>query len=253
MQVKKVISTVLAVLLCLILADCGNRGGGAEEQKKERTPVSNGSAVLGQNAQETEAVISTNENAISTEQDKTAKSEDIIYKIYFYKNFSSNDPVCLADVTHDGRKEMIAVGKDRSQNDSTYDIQKYLYVYTIAENHVTLIYMEGIPNSRVTWYITGFDGSCNLVKDVQGIWQGSGTATATEFFLTPSGNTVEVSSFSQDFGTNGKDGYIEYDVAQYLYGRKVEEKYGENFSNLCFIASDDDLKPTYMNSQVVFN
>lgn len=158
------------------------------------------------------------------------------YYDYFCSNYGNDDLVCFADVTHDGKDEMI-VG-DMTMN------QQSLLVFTIKNGQVKKIYeYGGLFQFRATYFLTSTSGQCNLVEEFRGIWQGSGTAAIKEFYLTDSGEEVVVKSVEQQYGTLGNDPInVPYEEAEDKFNEQIEKNYGKGYSKLYYFYNSDGVK-----------
>ncbi len=163
-------------------------------------------------------------------------SDEKAYYDYFYSNYGNDDLVCFADVTHDGKDEMIV-------GDMTM-YQQSLIVFTIKNGQVKKIYeTEALSNSRATFFLTTASGQCNFVEEFWAIWSGSGTAGAREFYLTDSGQEVEVKSVEQQFGDIGYGSpEVPYEEAEAKFDEQIEKNYGKGYSTLYYFYNLDGAK-----------
>ena len=241
---KKILRKLLpAVLICIFVASgagCSKKG-----EKNNIKPLNRESGVattfdsvegsIAAQNKETDSSFEKKEQPAKTTEAVKTDSTYELYKNFFYRHYTSEDMVYLLDVTHDGKSDMIAIGRPENEN-------LEIHIYTVVNGKITEIYMMYLVNSRIAFYATKKSGTCNLVEDANGVYQGSGGRHYREFYLSQSGDAVCVKTFSQQYGKpSDAESFIDYDVAEALYNEKVAQIYGKNFSDLYLVFSKDDV------------
>ena len=233
--VAGVFLSVAVFLICVVITGLKNNGSDSKEGKAGKTyegrqtePNTNANVDDGYKTDTDPEYNGSEESDISTygSMDDTVKKEgkaDIkqIYREYFYKHHCNDDIVCLADVTHDGKDEMIVV----SFADS-YWIEGF--VYTIKDNEVVEIFeksgAEDHAGGFFSWYLADKGEYYNLAEEYFGMWQGLGETRYDEYYLSPEGERMDC--FSIKCPRNSEDTDYEGRVTD-----KALSDYGRSLSN----------------------
>lgn len=138
------------------------------------------------------------------EKSVTAEDAATLYHDYFWREFSENDMVCLADVTHDGVADMIVV--DFLDEDTS---TRMGYVFTIdSKKEVRQIYSRVGSEYHMgyggffNWFIKPSGKYYNLGAEEGDMAMNHGTKTFHEFYLDNNGRIIDVTSktiSSEDF------------------------------------------------------
>lgn len=112
------------------------------------------------------------------------------YKVFFYNRFGRRERVIFADVTQDGRAEMLVLRKYTNGSCSGY-------VYTLdVSGNVTLLYSNSGGADHVSgfygWYLKPTDNGFHLAEETFGMNNGIGTLAFEEYYLRPDGKRVSV-------------------------------------------------------------
>ena len=133
------------------------------------------------------------------------------FKNFFISNYSMDDIVYLADVTHDGVQDMIVIQQE--------DEQFYGgYVYTCDDSEIKMIYeIHGGTDHAggfFNWYIIQRDSGWNLAEEFFGMWQGMGEESFDEYYLTNMGERINVDSITCPESDSDVDaeGYVKDDA-----------------------------------------
>lgn len=137
-------------------------------------------------------------------------------KTFFYENFSPDDKVVIADVTHDGINDMIVIIQE--------DEWSYECILCIGSetNEMTKIQLDRGGNFHAGGFFNIYirqteDGFSNLGRQSYNMWQGYGTLSFDEYYLDSSGNiilveSIEASSPSNDIPISNEE-YQRYESA----------------------------------------
>jgi len=144
------------------------------------------------------------------------------YKKYFDSWFGDEDKVYLADVTHDGRDELLVMDLDYvGDSDSVFVTG---YVFTISGDHIVNIYKNYGGSSHVSgfyeWYLVPCADGYNLAEEEVAMWQGFGSLCMEEYYINSSGNKVVVNSVSvsnKDQGAQDADGSVSEEAMNNYY------------------------------------
>lgn len=159
-----------------------------------------------------------NENADNSENEKLLTE-------YYRENLRDCTLSFLADVTKDGKYELITVYDD--------DMIVKGYVHYVSENNVELIYEKTGAHSHAggffAWYIkeSGTEGQYQLVEEGFGMWQGRGQLDTEVYYLDSDGEkivteTASVKSIDSDITEEAINKYdnevsavvgVSYDIA----------------------------------------
>ncbi len=168
----------------------------------------------------------------------SAEQARALYETYFWKEFSTNDLACMADVTHDGVDELIVVHFCDEEGERIEG-----YVFTIDEKEqVKGIYSKVGSAFHVggyfNWYIREGDSGFILGSE-EGYWNtGHGELTFHEYYLTQDGAVQDISSVSvnsEDYVTEGgiSDAFDRYTE------REAQVK-GQMYTLYCCPGNGDD-------------
>lgn len=119
-------------------------------------------------------------------------------KTYFYENFSSDDRVVVADVTHDGIDDMIVVTMD----DEPYERSYTCYVCIVSQNgEIKTVEHSTGSNFHAGGFFNVYirqteEGFWNMGHESNDMWQGYGSLRFDEYYLDASGNIVLVNSIA---------------------------------------------------------
>ena len=113
------------------------------------------------------------------------------FKTYFYENFSPDDRVAIADVTHDGIDDMIVV---------TLEEETFFTCYICigsSNGEITMIEHSSGSYSHVGNFFNVYirqteEGFWNLGHQSYDMWQGYGSLEFDEYYLDASGNVIPV-------------------------------------------------------------
>ena len=173
-------------------------------------------------------IITTTATASSNANENTLDLKEL-YRQFFYKNYTDENLVYLFDITHDGKDDMIVFADD-PQTSTSFD--EYI-VYTALNGKVEEIYRAVFHINRTNIMLIKKNGKSNFVYEFQGVWQGMGTASCEEFYISNSGEKKQVHLIEQEY--DGKN----YTAANDEYYGKIERRYGNNFSNAYMLYSTD--------------
>lgn len=163
----------------------------------------------------------------------TAQEIENIYRDFVAQNFSGKYVALKADVTHDGMPELIVVDEN-----TDYEVHGYIYTYyngtvkKIKENMEPTVLAGN--KGGLTWCLEPTaEGWFNMVEEDGWLWQGYGAATATQFYLKPSGEKVVLHSISCSVDENWPEEkrYEEID--------KYSEDYWSMTENLIWLKTID--------------
>lgn len=144
--------------------------------------------------------------------EEPARTENLleIYREYFYSRFDDGDHVVLADVTGDGREEMLVVDLVDPEG---FEINGY--VFTVKLGKVKEIYTNSGSSVHAGglygWYLVERDGGYCLGEEGFGMWQGMGTLSFTQYTLDGNGNKTVVEELilnSEDEGKHDENGMV---------------------------------------------
>ena len=175
-----------------------------------------------------------------------------------YSLYSDEDMVCLADVTGDGKEELLVVHlEDPEGNEITGR------VYTLKGKQVEEIYSNYGSSSHAGgfygWYLVERDGGYCLGEEGFGMWQGVGILNFTQYTLNKNGKKTVVEELILDseeegnhdaYGTVTEEAYFAYtdqlraimERSYCLYATASESGYGqwiETFPPVVFGTMDD--------------
>lgn len=163
----------------------------------------------------------------------TAQEIENIYRDFVAQNFSGKYVALKADVTHDGMPELIVV-------DENTDYEVYGYIYTYYNGTVKKIKENMEPTvlagnkGGLTWCLEPTaEGWFNMVEEEGWLWQGHGAATATQFYLEPSGEKVVLHSISCSVDENWPE------EKKYEAIDKYSEDYWSMTENLIWLKTID--------------
>ena len=166
-----------------------------------------------------------------------------IYCEFFYdRRFDNEDIVCFADITHDGKEDMIV---------GDIDIKNWekLYIYTIKDGNVVQIgNLTSINISDVTVFLTNKSGECNLVIENKAVHYENGMAIYTEFYVTNDCKTIEITNFQQGYGSYLEGESLSYEESDKRFNEAVAKRYGEGYSSLYYFYNAGSDKHNAKNS-----
>ncbi len=162
------------------------------------------------------------------------------YEEFFYSLYSDNDIVCFADVTHDGKDEMLVVHLE--------EYYGYGYVYTFNESEIVELYSNGRGLDHAggfyNWYLVRRGDNWNLVENSHGMWQGYGSLGTREYYLSDSGEVQYVYSVTYEY----EDGQVVNETWDYnTDGLEVD-----NAEWYCIIDSSTDYVENRLNTNPLF-
>lgn len=172
------------------------------------------------------AILNTNIASIGLTNETNDNKYFDLYKSYFLDNYSLDDLVCLADVTHDGIDDMIVITDDENVGDIKFSMFIKGLVYTVVNNEVKQIYEKNGCTSHsggfFCWYLTE---SGNLADEVHSMWQGMGEVRFDEYYITNSGERIEQNSIvlSSETPEVDENGHVTSE-AQQKYINAVDKK-----------------------------
>lgn len=186
------------------------------------------------------------------EQQKYDENElKVLYKDFFYANYSDSDLVCLKDVTRDGNIDMIVV--------HAVSEQEYVgTVYTMKDDAIEMIYEKKGATVHAggffNWYLLENENGWNLAEEVFGMWQGRGHTDFLQYYLTNDGEVREVDKITVPATEDELDenGYVK-DEAFEAYKNKLNKKIRDAY-RIFYSYSEADAKPRVIetNPAVVF-
>jgi len=142
-----------------------------------------------------------------------------------------DDLVCLADVTHDGIDEMIVITDGDIKGDTKFSATIRGEVYTVNQNQIIKIHEKNGSTAHVAnlfnWYLTE---NGNLQEDLESMWQRMGAIYFNEYYLTSSGERVDVESIilSNTVSQTNSDGTVTDEACQEFVdnvNNKVKDSY----------------------------
>ena len=179
-----VIAILLISLLCLILRQCNTEKDIIQGTTEE----------------------SFQSNITVETLEETFPSSKILSDWYFAEYDRTGIEIAvLADVTHDGQPELIAVAKDENGFSDTGNIHSISItgsVYFVdADGAVCQIetYSGGEVHNKgfFAWYLKKAEIGYNLIQETFSLWPpGFGELHTTEYYLDPDGNRITVNSAS---------------------------------------------------------
>lgn len=148
--------------------------------------------------------------------DDPAASATAELKTFFYENFSPDDKVVIADVTHDGINDMIVIIQE---DDWSYEC---ILCIGSETNEMTKMQLDRGGNFHAGGFFNIYirqteDGFSNLGRQSYNMWQGYGTLSFDEYYIDSAGNIVlveriEASSPSDDIPISNEE-YQRYESA----------------------------------------
>lgn len=157
---------------------------------------------------------------------------------YFYNNFSETDcNVFLADVTHDGCKDMIVVDLSNVESEQKIDVYIYIYSNQKVKNIKKITGYEFHAGGFLNLYLLDINSKCYLYQCSDHMWQGYGSLEYKIFSLSKTGkemihtqNKAEgepITDKSCDDFTKEEVSYGKY-LVSVLYGDSPY--FGENYT-----------------------
>lgn len=136
------------------------------------------------------------------------------YKEFFFENFAYTDKVVLADLTHDGKEEMLVIEVSGETDYPIYEMKVFRYADKKGVEKLCDLY--GGTNDHAGGLFNAYikvkaDGYANLGRKRNGMWQGRGTLAFDEYYLDEKGKIVPVDSVelnSIDEGNHYPDGEV---------------------------------------------
>ena len=146
------------------------------------------------------------------------------YKSFFYNQLGGGDKVIFADVTRDGKAEMLMV-RTNANGDFYYGS-----VFTIDASGVRLIYSNSGGADHASgyygWYLKPAENGYNLAEETFGMNNGIGTLIFEEYYLRPDDRKVSVDRIyvsSDDPESRDETGAVS-EEAMDRYTRQLNER-----------------------------